>query len=137
MGRRDGQALERSSRPPATLHSPVPRYGALSGLYGPTQARSPSTERRGRAFLHREPSLRCVATAKRASRAATDAWRRAAPLRRTEIRPFSPTFAAKVPSITPNFPNLGEFRMLVLNGDYRTYSDYMKLAEFGNLTNFT
>ena len=43
-------------------------------------------------------------------------------------------FAAQVPSITRNSPNLGEFRMFF---EYdRTYSDYMKLAEFGNMKHF-
>ena len=44
-------------------------------------------------------------------------------------------FGAKVPSISPNSPNLGEFRMFF--EDDRTYSDYMKLAEFGNPAIFT
>ena len=44
-------------------------------------------------------------------------------------------FGAKVPSISPNSPNLGEFRMFF---EYdRTYSDYMKPSEFGNMKHFT
>ena len=57
-------------------------------------------------------------------------------VRRTEIRPFWPMFAAKVPSITLNSPNLGEFPRVFLDDD-RTYSDYMKLDKLGNLGNFT
>jgi hypothetical protein len=44
--------------------------------------------------------------------------------------------AANVPSISPNSPDLGEFRMFFYDDD-RTYSDYIKLAIFGNLANFT
>ena len=45
-------------------------------------------------------------------------------------------FAAQVPSITLNSPNLGEFPRVFLDDD-RTYSDYIKLDELGNLGNFT
>ena len=45
-------------------------------------------------------------------------------------------FAAQVPSITLNSPNLGEFPRVFLDDD-RTYSDYMKLDKLGNLGNFT
>ena len=48
---------------------------------------------------------------------------------------FAPMFAAQVPSITLNSPNLGEFPRVFLDDD-RTYSDYMKLDELGNLANF-
>ena len=43
-------------------------------------------------------------------------------------------FAAQVPSITLNSPNLGEFPRVFLDDD-RTYSDYMKLDKLGNLGN--
>ena len=64
--------------------------------------------------------------------------RRAAPPGRDAqpFRPFWPMFAAQVPSITLNSPNLGEFPRVFLD-DYRTYSDYMKLDKLGNMVNFT
>ena len=65
---------------------PAARYGARCGPAGQhtalpraTRGASPSTARRGRTFSHREPSLRCVATANHASRGATDPESRAAP----------------------------------------------------------
>ena len=127
VGRRDGQALERSSRP-VRLRRPVPRYGAVTGRYGPTRGRSPSTARRGGGVPHREPTPRRVATAKRACRAATDAvkTRRAAEMR----------FSGEVPSNSPHFSPISvKFRMFGI--DDRSYRDYMKLAEFGKLANFT
>ena len=137
----DGQARGCASRP-VRPRRPVARCGARAGLYRSRRARSPSTERRGSTVALREPSLRCVATANDACRAATDPRRRAAPPCRTEIAAVSPRFGhvspmfgAKVPSISPNSPNLGEFRMFF--EDDRTYSDYMKLAGLGNMKHFT
>ena len=132
VGRVDGQARRSRSRP-LWPRRPVPRYGAVSGRYRSRRARSPSTERRGRAVPHREPSLRCVATAKRACRAATDAVK----TRRVAEMRFSPMFAAReVPSNSPNFSQISvKFRKFGI--DDRSYRDYMKLAEFGKLANFT
>ena len=95
------QALSpRCASRPAQPRRPVPRYGAVSGRYGPTRGRSPSTARRGGGISHREPSLRRVATAKRACHAATDAVK----TRRSAEMRFSPMFAAReVPSNSPNF----------------------------------
>jgi hypothetical protein len=87
----DGQARRCASRP-VCPRRPVARYGARAGLYRSRCARSPSTERRGRTVPHRVPSLRRVATAKRASRGATDPVNtRPRRFRRTEIR--SPVLA--------------------------------------------
>ena len=44
-------------------------------------------------------------------------------------------FAAQVPSITLNSPNLGEFPRVFLDDD-RTYSDYMLSQISGSLTEF-
>ena len=136
----DGQARGCASRP-VRPRRPVARCGARCGPCRAQRCPSPSTERHGSAFAPREPSLRCVATANDACRAATDPRRRAAPLRRTEIAAVSPRFGhvspmfgAKVLWISPNSPFLGEFRMFF--EDDRTYSDYMKLAEFGNMKHF-
>jgi hypothetical protein len=80
-------------RDPCAHVAPSPAYGARAGLYRSRRAHSPSTEPRGRAVPHREPSLRCIATANDAyaCRAATDPRRRAALLRHAGIRRFPPT----------------------------------------------
>ena len=54
-----------------------------------------------------------------------------APLRRVEIRPIWPMFAAKVPSISPKLSPTSVIFASFWNGDDRTYSNYMKLVEFG------
>ena len=109
---------------PAT--SPRPRYGAVSGRYGPTRGRSPSTARRGGGGSHREPTPRRVATAKRACRAATDAVK----TRRAEMR-----VSGSSVEFTKLLPISVKFRKFGI--DDRSYRDYMKLAEFGKLANFT
>ena len=56
---------------------------------------------------------------------------------RCRFAPFWTCFAHvwRESSVDLNSPNLGEFRMFF--EDDRTYSDYMKLAEFGNMKHFT
>ena len=70
---------------------------------------------------HREPSLRCVATASRACRGATEPER--------PRRAARPLRAAEVPLITPKLSQSLVISHVVFgNDDYRTYSDYMNLG---------
>ena len=111
VGRVDGQARRCASRP-ARPRRPVPRT---------------STARRSAGGSHQEPTPRRVATAERACRAATGAvkTRRSAEMR----------CSGEVPSNSPNFSQISvKFRKFGIDGSYR---DYMKLAEFGKLANFT
>ena len=139
VGRVDGHERADDARDarPVRPRRPVARYGALSGRYRSGRARSPSTERRGRAFLHREPSLR--ATVRRDGetrvprRYGAVKPRRAAPPRRdtlvlAHVRCESSVDLTKLSQPPVNFACFLDYD--------RTYGNYMKLATFGNLRNF-
>ena len=124
------------ARDPSGHVAPSPATGPFRGSTGPG---APVRRRlSGAAGPFRTETLAYGASRRRNARPAPLRTREDPPrrFRRTEIRPFWPMFAAQVPSITLNSPNLGEFPRVFLDDD-RTYSDYMKLDKLGNLGNFT